>query len=214
MRDIPARMERGRFCRHNKGQSMAEFVIAAPTLLLLLLSAIQFGLIYQAKVTLNHAAFQVARTGSLSGGDPGEMKKSLVIWLTPLFTFDSSPGGIQKAAGIAQGEVDNYSKIVRVSPPDSVFGDFASGGKSLPNSALVYRPTRQGSQSGLSVQDANLLKIKVVYCQKLIVPLVGVVIHKLAAGQDGGSGLCSRPNENYLPLVSSAVMRMQTPLMR
>ena len=50
-----------------RGQAMVEFICVLVPLLLLILGAIQFALIYQAKITLNYAAFEAARAGSLTG---------------------------------------------------------------------------------------------------------------------------------------------------
>lgn len=208
MKRRPARWLPARPLSRIEGQSAAEFIIVAPTLLMLILGAIQFGLIYQAKATLNHAAFQVVRTGALNGGSQDAMKKELIIWLTPLFTYDSSPSGVQNAAAVAKSEVE-YCRIIRVSPPDSVFADF---GTPLPNDALMYRSTTPGGTSNMSVQDANLLKIKVVYCYKLIVPLVDTMIFS-AINLANKSSTCSRPTpDKYIPIVSSAVIRMQSQL--
>ena len=47
--------------RHAAGASMVEFIIVLPILLLLCLGILQFGLLYQAKSTLDYAALQAAR---------------------------------------------------------------------------------------------------------------------------------------------------------
>ena len=45
------------------GQSMVEFLIVLPSLLLIVFGIFQFSLIYQARSALNHAAFVGARQG-------------------------------------------------------------------------------------------------------------------------------------------------------
>ena len=52
-----------------RGQAMVEYVIILPTLLLIILGAIQLALIFQAKATLNYAAFLAARQGALHNGN-------------------------------------------------------------------------------------------------------------------------------------------------
>lgn len=51
--------------------------------------------------------------------------------------------------------------------------------KEIPNDNLMYRSVDAGANSGMNVQDANILKIRVTYCAKLIVPLVNRVIYGL-----------------------------------
>lgn len=192
-----------------EGQSASEFIIVAPVLLALILGAIQFGLIYQARATLNQAAFQVARAGAINGGDSAKMKEALVIWLTPLFTFGKTATDIKTGYARAKSEVDKYGHIERISPDDAVFTDF---GDPLPNDNLMYRSTAPGSASGLSVQEANMLKVKVVYCYKLIVPLVNTMIDTFAQATTAYKTYCTGRADRNIPIVTSAVMRMQSPL--
>ena len=49
-----------------RGQAMVEFIVIASVLLLLIMGTIQFAMICQAKITLNYAAFETARAGSLN----------------------------------------------------------------------------------------------------------------------------------------------------
>lgn len=65
---------------------MVEFLIVLPVLLLLVLGILQFALIYQAKVTLNYAAFETARTGSLNHGSLDKMKVAFARNMAPLYT--------------------------------------------------------------------------------------------------------------------------------
>ena len=43
-----------------RGASMVEFTLVAPLAMLLILAIIQVGMVYAAKLTLNHAAFMAA----------------------------------------------------------------------------------------------------------------------------------------------------------
>lgn len=82
----------------NSGQSMVEFVIVVVPLLLLILGAFQFALIYKAKITLNYAAFETARAGSLTGARLIFMENAFTRAMGPLYT---SPFLVQG------GSVDN-----------------------------------------------------------------------------------------------------------
>src|SRR5262249_26608619 len=47
----------------------------------------------------------------------------------------------------------------------------------IPNDTLMYRNPAPGSHSGVGIQDANLLKIRVHYCYDMYVPLVNKVLY-------------------------------------
>lgn len=49
-----------------QGQSMAELLIILPVMLLLIFATIQIALIYHAKITLNYAAYEAVRAGTLT----------------------------------------------------------------------------------------------------------------------------------------------------
>lgn len=51
--------------RNQKGQSIVEFALVLPILLLLLLGIVEFGLIFNTHVTLTHMAREWARYGSI-----------------------------------------------------------------------------------------------------------------------------------------------------
>lgn len=79
-------------------------------------------------------------------------------------------------------------------------------------------PPAIGSASGVDIQDANLLKIQVMYGYKLIVPLVGPLIadamKKFDSSPTGGldQKLVDKIYaDGRIPLTATATVRMQTP---
>lgn len=176
------------------GQAMIEFVIIIPVLLLLIFGAIQIAFIYSAKTTLNYAVFQSARVAATNNATYSSMRRGLVRGLAPLFTNISDISDMKNDidAGIDSGgtrrdavsEVDTYTRIIRVNPTFAMvdvagFGeDVGDGVVGMPNDNLMYRPSWQ--VDGVSIQDANLLKIRVQYCYKLMVPLVNKIIGSLS----------------------------------
>ncbi len=176
------------------GQAMVEFLIVIPVLILLIFGAIQIGFIYSAKTTLNYATFQSARLAAVNNGTYSAMRRGLIRGLAPLFSSSASLTSIKNdiESGIdssgtkrdASTEVDNYTRIIRVNPQSSLFSVSAFGVMNddgiyeIPNDNLMYRPSTE--VSGVSIQDANLLKIRVQYCYKLMIPLVNRVIGSLS----------------------------------
>jgi len=192
------------------GQAMTEFVIIIPVLVLLIFGAIQIAFIYSAKITLNYATFQAARVGANENATYSGMRRGLVRGLAPLFTSTSNMSDVKEdiVRGIDSGgtrrsavsEVDNYIRIIRLSPSSSSLtaSGFAIsnddlGFYELPNDNLMYRPS--SLYQGVSIQDANLLKIRVQYCYKLMVPIVNKIIGSLAEVQNNRNPGDYHPHE-------------------
>jgi len=175
------------------GQALVEYLIVFPSLLLLILGAVQFAILYHVKNTLQYATFAAARHGSLKNAEMNSIKDALAAGLTPMFTFKPDLGSLAKGRAIAAVEVFNplTTKIEILSPTSAAATDFGvadpatKGKKLVPNDNLMYRGTGVGASSGLTVQDANLLKIRVTYCAKLVVPVVNLAIYGLVNGITG-----------------------------
>ncbi|RMH93889.1 hypothetical protein EBB59_04065 [Lysobacter pythonis] len=202
------------------GQSIVEFIIAVPVLLFLVLATVQFVLFYRAKSTLDYAALEAARAGAVHGAKMSEIKKGLAQGLTPLFTTESSLAGISKARAKAGYEVNHplYTKVEIISPTRAMWNEHKerqyNGRYALPNDNLSFRDARVG-RSGVNVQDANILKVKVTYQYPLVVPFVGWVLQGKSlfvkssnAFDNGGLHRLS----GRLPIESYAIVRMQSPI--
>ena len=83
-----------------RGQSMVEFIVILPVLLLLTLGIIQFAQIYIAKNTLDLAAFEGVRAGTLNNAKLGAIKCGIAQGLLPLYGGNETPSisGSAKAA--------------------------------------------------------------------------------------------------------------------
>ncbi|KGM56723.1 hypothetical protein N799_02200 [Lysobacter arseniciresistens ZS79] len=215
VRGMPAGVRRAQH-----GQSLLEFVIVVPAFLFLLLAVFQFMLIYRAKATLDYAALEAARSGAVHGADRGEIRQGLTRGLTPLYVDSPGLAGVAEGAVKARADVLAYTDVEIVSPTRRAWNEFAEvqwdGKRALPNDNLAFRDTRVGS-SGVSVQDANILKIRVRYCYPMIVPFVDRVIGGLSAliteGDTWRESLrCSVGHYSRIRLESYAIVRMQSPI--
>ncbi len=224
------------------GQSSVEFLVALPVLILLLFGIIQFALIYQARATLNHATMLAARAGAVNNGSKTAMRAALARGLTPLFAAKPTDGGYTEAWTEARTKetLPTLATLTVLNPTRAAFADFAQArldgkaGRELPNDTLNYRNTAPGGSSRISIQDANLLHLRVTYCYRLIVPVLDRVIHATvnalsssdsslsANGMSdpfGTNGARTRPNcvnplargERRIEIRSEAFVRMQTP---
>jgi len=177
----------------SRGQALVEYLIVLPSLLLIVLGAIQFALLYHVKNTLQYATFAAARQGALKNAKLTTIKDALAAGMTPLFTFKADLVSLAKGRAIAAIEVFNplTANVELISPTTQAADDFAADDPSdknsrlIPNDNLMYRPTDAGSSSGMSIQDANLIKVRVTYCAKLVVPVVNVAIYGLVNGIAG-----------------------------
>lgn len=205
------------------GQSLVEFCIVVPAFLFLILVTFQLVLIYRAKSTLDYATFQAARAGSITGVDHSKMRSALAFGLTPLLATSPDVAGVAKARVNAELETRLFANIDVIAPTRAAFNEYRErqydGRYALPNDSLAFRNDRIGS-SGVSVQDANILKIKVTYNFPLIVPFADRVIAGLSSLITEGesyhpaSMLIEEPVSGHrrLPIESYAVVRMQTPI--
>lgn len=224
--------------RKQRGQSATEFIIVMPVLLLLCLGMIQFALLYQAKSTVNYATLQAARAGAVENGRKAAMLNGFGRGIAPLFAHTNNLATQQMAVVTATVEARNpgITSLKVINPTSAALADFGRSnyyaGKSvteIPNDTLMYRNTQAGASSGLSIQDANLLKISVTYCYDLYVPFINRVIFYLvngisniySSGNSGGLGLPGNMNRCYayssasggfrIPIESEAIVRMQSP---
>ncbi|ASJ71953.1 AHH domain-containing protein [Granulosicoccus antarcticus] len=196
--------------------SLSEMAIAIPVLLLLGLSTLQGSLIYHGKSTLNYATFEAARTGAVHHGQEGAMRHELGIRLAPLQGGDGSTERAATAILMARTLVENrlQTRIRIVNPTADAFSDWGfddpdSGELMIPNSHLRHQPNSIGSTSGVTLRDANLLKIEVTHGLELKVPLVGALLAKTLMLFDPENTVFYA--QNQLPLKSVATVRMQSP---
>jgi len=216
------------------GQATIEYLIVLPVLLLLFLASLQFIFIYEAKLTLNYATFAATRAGALNNGSMSAIEDGLASGLAPLFNHGDSLQALKDARTLADTETSDskLTKIQIINPNPAALSDFGTS-TGIPNDNLMYRDDAAGS-SGMDVQDANLLKVRVTYCTRLIVPIIkemvyGIVVaHSQILSSSGGplmstlkvntpasaTGLCARDAQHTdyrIPLSADAVVRMQSP---
>ncbi len=182
------------------GQAMVEYLIVLPSLLLLVLGTLQFAFIWQAKITLNYAAFEAVRAGTLNQAQLDPMQKAFARGLAPLFThptlacdeagvFNSNTGSscaIRMAKREVTRQINNgYVRIQVVNPSPASFLDHGKdldgdGLLEIPNDNLMFRDAAANiGASQQSIQDANLLKIHVSYCFELHVPVVNRLLVRM-----------------------------------
>jgi len=188
---------------------MIELIIIFPLFLLLLFAVIEFSLIYRAKFTLNHAAQQVARAGSLNNACMGAMDEQLIRSMMPLYLKrDAGYLNAKKVQTLKKEAIKIYTDADIISPSMEIFAKFkeklplqpsqisACAAQSyrvkaykpvdiLPNDNLQFRSTfthqvkRNGESIKINIQDANLLKVQVRYCHRLAFPIIDLILDSI-----------------------------------
>ncbi len=82
---------RGSRRAHATGQSMVEFVIIVPVLLLLIFGILQFAQVYIAKSTLDLAAYDGVRAGTMNNAQMGAIECGIARGLLPLYGGNETP---------------------------------------------------------------------------------------------------------------------------
>ncbi|MEZ5539489.1 MAG: pilus assembly protein [Pseudomonadales bacterium] len=215
-------MKRALSYTRQRGQSATEFIIIAPVVFMLVFGCLQFALIYQAKTTLNYAAFNAARIAAVNGATLTSVRRGFVIGMAPFYTTDNNSFNVTDAVGVVDGLVGSgYVKFDRINPTRLAFLEFGedddvTGWKKIPNDNLMYRDAKPGA-SRVNIQDANLLKLQITFCYHLSFPVIRVAIREAIRTYNIGHNLLdceASTNDPYtIPITSAAVIRMQSDIL-
>ncbi|ADV28900.1 TadE family protein [Pseudoxanthomonas suwonensis 11-1] len=203
--------------RRMRGQSMVELLIAAPVVFFLILMVVQAVLLYRMKSTLDYAALMTARAGAVTGLHRDKMRQAFAKGMMPLYAHKTGMVEMELAYAKARADLLVHGRITVINPTRAAWDEFRErqydGAYALPNDSLAYRDATVGS-SGVNVQDANLLKVKVEYDAPLVVPFVGWVLG--GRSQYLKAGTFESPPVSRLtgrlPIESYAIVRMQVPV--
>lgn len=200
--------------RRMRGQSLIEFVVCIVVLGPLLLGMFQAILLYRAKTVLDYAALQAARNGATNSAQVTAMCRGLAGGLTPLYTHQASATALLTAYAAADADacLGKAAQITIISPTQAAFSDWKEtqydGVAAIPNDSLPYRGSKVGARSGMTVQDANVLKISVTYKYPLVVPVIDRMIGTFDVVRSATQGHAVYS----LNIASQAIVRMQSPI--
>ncbi len=169
---------------------MVEFVVIAPLVLFLVLTLVQYCLLFFAKNHINHATFMAARAGAARHADVATMRQVYADALVPLFgggyTVDELAASRQRAAD----DVNQWAVIQVLNPSRLSFDDWydparsyapAFPGRVIPNEGVEIRDSNAGATSAQSIQDANILRIRVRHAYKTHVFYLPLQMQRLFA---------------------------------
>tara|TARA_Y100001934_G_scaffold283832_1_gene407667 strand:- start:10994 stop:13237 length:2244 start_codon:yes stop_codon:yes gene_type:complete len=207
------------------GGSTAEMLVCTVGFLVFSLGAVQIALNYKTKALVNSATFQAARIGAMENAQKEPMKKELARHLTMM--YGSTNTGLLDMQRAFQNAYEDLTKpllpnsssgaglkIDIINPTTEAFQDFGvevDDQVQIPNSHLKARSREVGESSGVNIQDANLLKIKVTYGYRMYVPIASQMIAKILTLADPENAAYYKAVPPRLPIESTALVRMQSP---
>lgn len=204
-----------------RGAATVEFyLVTLLGLLPLCLGMVQASLLMVANHHIDHAAFMAARAGATHQGDIGAMRSEFARVLTPLFVGAFPPidaGNLVQRVGSARiraaADVAAFSRIRILSPGLAAIHDFArhvDGQYLIPSDALQHRDAIPGRESGLSLQQANMLRVQITYCRPLVVPFVRAFLVGLLRRIDSEPGNIRCYAAGRVPIRSIGTAPMQS----
>ena len=220
--------------RREHGATLVEFIIAAPLVLFILLVLMQYALLFHAKSQLNYATFEAARAGTVANARPAAIRAAFNRAMTGYHGGGTTSAELAAAHAKALVEAP-FARIEILSPTRESFDDYHSpalaarmeaAGRVIPNTHLAHLKCpidRPGCQhdpainaSGQTLQDANLLKLRISYGIPVIkqIPLAGPFMARALAVLDSDDGDAFRSGliaDGRIPIVTHTVMRMQSP---
>lgn len=207
--------------RQCRGAAMVEFqIVALFALLPLCLGMLQLALLMAENHHVDHAAFHAARRASMAHGDIETARRAFAQAASVLFVdagteVDAGNAATRVAGAYAAAFADQlrFGRFRILNPSPEAQADFAIRRKDwrvIPNDGLEYRPGAPGSRSGISIQQANVLRLQVSWCRPLIVPLIrDLLIATLRRlDQDPWHQYCY--GEGRIPIRSEGTSQMQS----
>lgn len=227
------------------GQGTIEFVIIILLFLAVMAGLFEMTRVFRTKHTLSEATFAAARAGALNNARIEPMTAELANRMTRQYMHGESMAALAEATDAARIFTQALQKlgggIKIVSPTEAVFqqlkkrqwlrldGESAFGWHwVIPNDNLRWRPNRtatvQGGAAAINLRDANLLKIRSVWCHRLVVPALDRVIYEVVnlLSSSPQQQVCNQVSTTsdalgiapgwYLAISSDATVRMQTPV--
>jgi uncharacterized membrane protein (UPF0127 family) len=169
-----------------RGSAMIEFAVVGPLIALLGLATLQYSMVFFAKNQINYATFMAAREGAVAHADLGAVQQAYVRALAPMYGGGETPAELAQAAAKAGADMAGNMQVEMLNPTKESFSEWndealqtllKTGNRHvIPNAALAARINQSNevrASSGQSLQDANLLKLKITHGYLPKVPILG-----------------------------------------
>jgi uncharacterized membrane protein (UPF0127 family) len=214
---------RGRQC----GSAMIEFAVVGPLIALLALGSLQYAMVFFAKNQINYASFMAAREGAMAHANLGAVERAYVRALVPLYGGGETADELAQSAAKASADMAGNMKIEMLNPTKESFSDWdeptlhallkTGNRRVIPNTALPARLNQKGmhevrASSGQSLQDANMLRLKITHGYLPKVPVVGKLYLAYLKWADAHTDAFQTKliDDGRIPVVTHVTLEMQS----
>ena len=186
------------------GMSMIETLMVLPVMLLIGMGIVHLGLVYQTRANLEYAALMAARVGSVNGIDIAAMTQEAAFRMTPSHIGPGAPLVNDFKITVLNPTLAMFARCGEL-PVDTSNCRLPLARCEIPNFGLQYR-VADTSCAGFSIQDANILRIKVTYTFDSKVPFMNT---RLFSGDNPDNP--ANPLRSGTDISAVATVRMQSP---
>jgi uncharacterized membrane protein (UPF0127 family) len=219
-RHLPQGRPRMRAHRES-GLALVEFVVVGPMLTLIGLAILQYAMLFFAKNQINHASFMAARAGSMGNANLEKVRAEYVNALVPLYGGGTNAAELAESWGKAFTAVGE-SRIELLNPTAESFQDwndpnlqarYGTGAKRvIPNANLAFQDQSVKSNSGQSIQDANLIKLRIIHSYEPRIPLARTVFSAYLKAADplDNPAYTAMVRQGRIPVVTNVTLHMHS----
>lgn len=217
-----------------RGATLVEFVIVAPTLLVMTLAMLQTALVFHARSSVSHAGFEAARSAALDHARPQTLYRSFARAIIPYYGGGRSNEELAATHARVMADLPLALRIEILSPNARSFDDYHSpraaqalgvSSRVIPNTHLgllqcpIDRPNcahdPASNRSGQSLRDANLLQLRLTFGipRTKQIPLAGRFFNWAVSTIHPDHPDAFRRQllaDGRIPVVSQVMLRMQS----
>ena len=209
-----------------RGSAMIEFTVVAPIITLLGLALLQYAMLFFAKNQINHAGFMAAREGAMAHADLNSVRAAYARALVPLYGGGRTPAELTAALARANADLGlngvGNIRIELLNPTRESFADWndpalqsllKTGAKRvIANANQAFKNQDVGASSGQTLQDANLIKLRITQGYRPKVPLMDGLYRSWLTWLDTGSDPFHSKlvAAGRIPVVTHVTLQMQS----
>ena len=201
---------------------MIEFAVIGPIITLLGMAVLQYGMLFFAKSQINHAGFMAARAGSTGNANLDTARVAYTTAMVPLYGGGQTADELAASLAKATADVGVNARFELISPTRESFDDWndpalqkalATGSKRvISNSNQAFKDQTIGAASGQTIQDANLIKLRITQGYEPKVPMMAGIYRIYLKWLDPRTDAFHTRlvDAGRIPIVTSALLHMQS----
>ena len=203
-----------------RGSAMIEFIVVGPVLMLMGMAILQYSTLFFAKNQINHATFMAARVGAMTNVSMDKIQEAYITALVPLYGGGLNTAELAASRARAAADVASYANIELLNPTQESFVDWndaalqasvGGGRRVIPYGGQATKdPSVIGASSGQSIQDANLIKLRITHGYEPKVPFMRSIYTTYLKNLDPGTDPIKTQmiNDGRIPVVSHITLQM------